>query len=198
MFEEKMKLFARQDVLPKKVIDIITNSERPKKKRKMQERAPIMSNQVTQRLKQFITNEINGKEAKLVIQKKLYASDLKKSQNRLNMPMKQVETHDFLTENEKRDLKNKKELEVPLLGPRLQMHNEPMVLKIWHMNSTDNYVLKTNWNNFVKKNEEDLKKDRMIQVWSFRREEQLRFAIACLERVDGQNDDALQHPAVLN
>ncbi|KAI3763963.1 hypothetical protein L2E82_13961 [Cichorium intybus] len=128
----------------------------------------------------FITDDLNGKEAMLVIQKRLFASDLDGTQNRLNMPLNQVETHDFLTENEKRDLENKKELTVSLLGPRLQMYPEPMQLKIWNMKSSDNYVLKTKWNSFMNANKEDLKVKRMIQVWSYRREEQLCFAMACV------------------
>ncbi|KAI3763965.1 hypothetical protein L2E82_13963 [Cichorium intybus] len=134
---------------------------------------------------------MNGKEVKVVIQKTVFSSDLLKNQNRLSMPMKRVETHDFLTENEKRHLDNKKEIVVPLLGPRLQMHHEPMVLTIWQMVSSRNYVLKTNWNGFVDRNEEDLKLHSLIQVWSFRMEEQLCFAIVCLEGDDdGPNDDA--------
>ncbi|KAI3497951.1 hypothetical protein L1887_33592 [Cichorium endivia] len=179
LFEEKMELFAPQNVLPKKVKER-KKCKLPKNKKKKQEREPIVSNEVTERLKQFITDDLNGKEAMLVIQKRLFASDLDGTQNRLNMPLNQVETHDFLTENEKRDLENKKELTVSLLGPRLQMYPEPMQLKIWNMKSSDNYVLKTKWNSFMNANKEDLKVKRMIQVWSYRREEQLCFAMACV------------------
>ncbi|KAI3766756.1 hypothetical protein L2E82_16827 [Cichorium intybus] len=144
-------------------------------------RTPVVNNQVTRRLKEFITDYMNGKETKTVIQKTLFASDLKENLNRLNLPINQLETLDFLTETEKRDLENGKELQVPLLGPRLRMYKKPMALKIWHLRTTKNYVLITNWNNFVKENKEDLKENTMIQVWSFRRDHQLCFAIACLD-----------------
>ncbi|CAI9278709.1 unnamed protein product [Lactuca saligna] len=151
----------------------------------------IVKNQITQELEEFITNKLKGTEAKAVIQKTLYRSDLKENQNRLSMPMKQLKPDEFLRKNEKEDLENGMELKVRLLGPRLEMHEEPMMLKMWRMNSTRNYVLKTNWNHFVMANKKDLEINKKIQVWSFRREEKLCFAIACLERdVDAQNNAA--------
>ncbi|CAI9278700.1 unnamed protein product [Lactuca saligna] len=152
----------------------------------------IVKNQITQELEEFITNKLKGKEAKVVIQKTLYRSDLEENQNRLNMPMKQViKPDEFLRKNEKEDLENGKEFEVRLLGPRLEMHKKPMMLKMWRMNSTSNYVLKTEWNRFVKANEKDLEINKKIQVWSFRIDEKLCFAIARLERhVDVQNGAA--------
>ncbi|CAH1424077.1 unnamed protein product [Lactuca virosa] len=236
LYEEKMKKFAREDALAKQIKceERKKLCKRPTKKIKMQQPKPItqiVSNQVTQQLKQFITNnemngverkkrkstptvenkkveivrnkitqeleefitnELKGKEAKVVIQKTLYKSDLEENQNRLSMPMKQViKSDEFLRKNEKQDLENGKEFEVKLWGPRLEMHKKPMVLKMWHMKSTSNYVLKTNWNHFVMANKKDLEINKKIQVWSFRRDEKLCFAIACLERdVDPQNGAA--------
>ncbi|CAI9278711.1 unnamed protein product [Lactuca saligna] len=150
----------------------------------------IVKNQITQELEEFITNKLKGKEAKVVMEKTLYKSDLEKNQNRLNMPMKQViEPDEFLRKNEKDDLENGKEFEVKLWGPRLKKHEKRMMLKMWHMKSTSNYVLKTNWNHFVMANKKDLEINKKIQVWSFRRKEKLCFAIARLDRdVDSQND----------
>ncbi|KAL4586520.1 hypothetical protein LXL04_011156 [Taraxacum kok-saghyz] len=165
----------------------VKKSKKPKKRqtteKKKSKQVPIVSNEVTQRLKEYIVNEKNGTEVKVLIQKTLFKSDLKKSQNRLNMPIKQLETLDFLKEHEKQLIHEKeKGLKVKLLGPRLREHKEySMVLKIWHLKSTENYVLITNWNDFVKENQKDLKKDTMIQVWSFRIKDKLHFAIACLE-----------------
>ncbi|KAL7604678.1 hypothetical protein Lser_V15G15213 [Lactuca serriola] len=238
LYEEKMKKFAHEDALAEQIKSEERKKlcKRPTKKIKMQQPKPttqIVSNQVTQQLKQFITNnemnaveerkrskstptvekskkveivrnqitqeleefitnELEGTEAKVVIQKTLYKSDLEENQNRLNMPMKQViKPDEFLRKNEKEDLENGMEFEVKLWGPRLEMHENPMMLKMWHMKTTSNYVLKTEWNRFVKANEKDLEINKTIQVWSFRREEKLCFAIACLERdVDVQNGAA--------
>ncbi|GKD59848.1 B3 domain-containing protein, DNA-binding pseudobarrel domain protein [Tanacetum coccineum] len=88
----------------------------------------IASKEATTQLKEFI-NEIMGSDMKLVIQKTLFQSDLKRSQNRLNMPFNQVETHDFLTDEEIRFLDRKAddaEIEVCLVGPNLQMFKKPI------------------------------------------------------------------------
>ena len=151
----------------------------------------IVRNKITQELEEFVTNELEGTEAKVVIQKTLYKSDLEENQNRLSMPMKQLKPDEFLRKNEKEDLENGMELKVGLLGPRLEMHANPMMLKMWHMKKTKNYVLKTNWNEFVMVNEKDFKnkENTEIQVWSFRIDEDLCFAITFLEKdVEGQND----------
>ncbi|GJY87029.1 ribonuclease H-like domain-containing protein [Tanacetum coccineum] len=143
----------------------------------------VVSNEVTTLLKGFI-DKIMGSDMKLVIQKMLFESDLKRSQNRLNMSFKQVETHDFLTDEEIRFLDRKSddaEIEVQLVGPNLQMFNKPMCLKIWNMTNTKNYVLKTNWCDFVEANKKVLKEKATIQVWSFRKDEQLCFAVVCVD-----------------
>ncbi|KAI3744255.1 hypothetical protein L1987_57332 [Smallanthus sonchifolius] len=157
-------------------------------------RTPVVSNEATERLKEFVVNELKGTDMKLVIQKNLYHSDTIQSQNRLSMPMNQLETDDFLTVDEKKilDIKNPKEneIEVSLVGPTLEMYCLPMKLKMWHMASTMNYVLKTHWFEFWEDNAEYLQEDVKIQVWSFRIDEKLCFAIACVDEPDGQDDVA--------
>ncbi|KAI3719961.1 hypothetical protein L6452_20867 [Arctium lappa] len=104
-----------------------------------------VNNEITGRLKEFTTEEMKGSDTKLVIQKILHAHDLARNQNRLSMPMNQLETQEFLTADEKRYLENGGEL--------------------------------TN-------NSEDLIKENTkveVQVWSFRRDRQLCFALACME-----------------
>lgn len=146
---------------------------------------PPISNEVTERLKEFITNDLNGSDIKLVIQKLLYSSDIKPDQNRLSMPINQlIKTSNFLTPQEKSFLDKKGEFDVQLLGPTLQMYKLPMRLMIWDMVSTQSYILKTNWSGFVKDNEEDLKENSIIQVWSFRKDQQLCLALAVVERPD--------------
>nr|GEX62460.1 B3 domain-containing protein, DNA-binding pseudobarrel domain protein [Tanacetum cinerariifolium] len=53
-------------------------------------------------------------------------SDLKQDQNWLNLPLKKLETEDFLTIEEKLTLENEYEIEVRLVGPTLKMYKEPM------------------------------------------------------------------------
>ena len=170
-------------------------NEPNKKKRKLPEKikcGPIVKNEVTEQLESCIRERIKGSEIKLVIQKVLYMSDLLKSQNRLNLPFKNLETKDFLTDKEKTDLERGEEIVVPLLGPTLRMYDEPMKLKIWPMARTYNYVLMNKWNNFVEESKDYLKHLSTIQLWSFRVDQQLCFALAVVERpmANGVNEVA--------
>ena len=134
-------------------------------------------------LKEFITSDkISGSDMKLVIQKTLYASDLKRSQNRLNMPFTLVQTHDFLTPEEKKVIGIKTEMKVQIMGPNLQMQEKPLSLKIWSMSRSGNYVLTSNWCEFVEENKNVLKENTTIQVWSFRKDEKLCFAVICVDK----------------
>nr|GEV39752.1 hypothetical protein [Tanacetum cinerariifolium]GEX13181.1 hypothetical protein [Tanacetum cinerariifolium] len=159
-----------------------------KKKLKM----VVDSHEAITRLNEFITSdEINGSDMKLVIQKTLHASDLKRNLNRLNMPFQQVETHNFLTYEEKQVLgicgrrkDGTKEIKVQIVGPNLQMHEKSLLLKIWRMSSTENYVLTTNWFNFVEENKNVLKEKTTIQVWSFRKDRELCFGVTMVKDID--------------
>ncbi|KAK1425576.1 hypothetical protein QVD17_20930 [Tagetes erecta] len=148
-------------------------------------RTPVVNNEVTKRLKEFIVNVIKGTELRLVIQKKVFKSDTDKGLNRLNMPIKQLESNEFLREDERRILRKENEIEVMVLGPTLEMYERPMKLKMWHMTNSVNYVLTTSWHSFWKENKKDLDKDSKIQVWSFRRDdEKLCFAVVRVGRYD--------------
>nr|GEX14223.1 ribonuclease H-like domain-containing protein [Tanacetum cinerariifolium] len=78
------------------------------------------------------------------------------------------------------------EIDVPLLGPTLQMFNQSMKLTRWQINSTQSYILRTNWKTFVQENKNDLKQGATIQVWSYRKEDQnkLCLAIAVVKSAD--------------
>ncbi|KAJ9553460.1 hypothetical protein OSB04_017505 [Centaurea solstitialis] len=152
---------------------------------KMYVRSPAVNNETTEGLKKFVTEELNGSDMKLVIQKTLYASDLAKNQNRLNMPINQLENPKFLTDDEKELLdRDGSSIEVPLFGPTLKLHEKPMTLAKWHMKTTSNYILKTHWNHFVEANLEVLTVNTMVQVWSFRRDEKLCLSLICVGRAD--------------
>ncbi|XP_076926841.1 putative B3 domain-containing protein At2g27410 [Bidens hawaiensis] len=155
-------------------------------------RTPAVINDVTERLKEFVVNGMKGTELTLVIQKILYKSDTKKVLNRLNMPVIQLEANTFLTDDEKRVLdKSEGEIEVRVLGPTLEMYENPMKLRKWRMLRTENYVLTTNWYRFRSKNKLLLKRNSKIQVWSFRgRDKRLCFAVACVEEPEVEDYDS--------
>ncbi|XP_057488207.1 B3 domain-containing protein At3g25182-like [Actinidia eriantha] len=127
---------------------------------------------------------LNGSEIVLVFQKKLFDSDVNKGQCRLLMPHKQIKTHGFLT-LEERDGLNKIEgriqhKEVLLIDPSCQ--KEWVVsLKIWEMGKSNNhhvnymYSLGKNWYKIVQSN--GLKTGMTVQLWAFRVESNLRFAL---------------------
>ncbi|KAJ0452429.1 putative DNA-binding pseudobarrel domain superfamily [Helianthus annuus] len=160
-----------------------SNNKKKRKMPKKKERVPVVNNESIVQLKRFITGEMGGLDMKLVIQKVLYESDMKKDQSRLKMPILQLKTpHKFLTDEEIRMIDESKDgMEVRVVGAKLRMYERPLWLKKWHLKQTDNYVLKTNWNKFVADNDV-LKKDTMIQVWAFRKNRKLCFAIVPVER----------------
>ncbi|KAM7522584.1 hypothetical protein LguiA_012486 [Lonicera macranthoides] len=108
-------------------------------------------------------NAMQGSEPVLVIQKRLFNSDLTQQLNRLSIPHKQIMAK-FLTDEEKENLK-KNLLEVTLIDPRLVEWT--LNMKQWNMNSSV-YVLITNWYKLVEENEKDLKEGTEVQLWSFR------------------------------
>nr|GFA03279.1 B3 domain-containing protein, DNA-binding pseudobarrel domain protein [Tanacetum cinerariifolium] len=57
-------------------------------------------------------------------------------QNRLNLPLKQLLTEDFLSDEERWILESDGEIMVRLVGLNLKMFKEPMELKIWDMTRT--------------------------------------------------------------
>ncbi|GKE37819.1 NDR1/HIN1-like protein 6, partial [Tanacetum coccineum] len=108
----------------------------------------VDSDDVIRQLQEFIMSDMfNGSDLKLVIQKRVYGT-----KNWLNMPFKLLETHDFLTPEKKQVLGDGFEIKVALVGPNLQIYNKPMSLIIGGMSKNKNYVLKTNWSDFVEVN----------------------------------------------
>ncbi|KAL8256124.1 hypothetical protein R6Q59_031191 [Mikania micrantha] len=178
------ELLARREAL---ATDQNENKTKKRKVVRLMEREPVVEHDqvdATEWLHRFITGEMYGIDMKLVIEKKLYGSDLNANQNRLNMPIKQLKTRpdEFLTADEIRTVYGTKEgIAVRVVGPMLQMYEKSLWLKTWHMKHTDNFVLKTNWYRFVEEHIRVLKKDTMIQVWSFRKDRQLCFAIVPVE-----------------
>ncbi|KAK1425537.1 hypothetical protein QVD17_20890 [Tagetes erecta] len=180
---------------PKSTIKSEESTSSGQKKRKPPKkfvRGPIVSNEITERLKDHILNEKKGTDLKLVIQKNLYPSDTKQGQNRLSMPINQLETNEFLSADEKRILNNKvlkeNEIEVLVMDGVTFECVVPMKLTMWHMASTVNYVLKTRWYEFWLANKDHLLTKSKIQVWSFRQDEKLCFAVVCVEKPVDEDD----------
>ncbi|KAG6405063.1 hypothetical protein SASPL_132645 [Salvia splendens] len=123
-------------------------------------------------------------EAKLVIQKKLYHTDLSSGHNRLSIPFNDIE-NDFLTEEEKQYLlgqDEKKKKLVKTVPPSLEV--ETVKLCRWDMpkksRKTSTYVIRGSWNAIVKSNK--LRFNRTAQLWGFRVDRELCFALMKVTR----------------
>ncbi|XP_057960358.1 B3 domain-containing protein At3g25182-like [Malania oleifera] len=135
--------------------------------------------------------QIGGSDILPVIQKKLSSTDVSRSHNRLSIPLVQVMS-EFLTMKEKnfylsqRDTSGKKlvGMEVPLMVDHPHAQDLHVFLGIrlkkWDMKkekgkTSSCYALVSKWNDVVAKTM--LQNNMDIQLWSFRRNTQLCFAL---------------------
>ena len=84
--------------------------------------------------------------------------------------MRQIVREDFLSEQEKEELRVRQGIPARLIDPKLQIFNDVILIR-WDMpkitgNTTSTYALRTSWNNVRKSN--DLKEGDLVQLWSFR------------------------------
>ncbi|KAF9667345.1 hypothetical protein SADUNF_Sadunf15G0013300 [Salix dunnii] len=122
---------------------------------------------------------MEGKDVELVVEKQLYQTDMNDTNSRLSIPIRQVIAKNFLKDEEKRALVDGDCLKVKILEPSLDMVSD-MNLKQWNMfkekgSVSSSYVFITHWNSLRRRNHLCLF-DR-IQVWSFRVENDLYFAL---------------------
>ncbi|CAN6834111.1 hypothetical protein Bca4012_033673 [Brassica carinata] len=115
-------------------------------------------------LMKVMMKEKNAHDPKLIIKKKLHASDLSKVQSRLSMPINQLLSSDFLTDEETTILHepapdpvkstrkegSKKGVSVVLVDPLLKRHE--VELRRWKMGENWNYVVVGGWNNVIDSN----------------------------------------------
>ncbi|KAL0005065.1 hypothetical protein SO802_012626 [Lithocarpus litseifolius] len=112
---------------------------------------------------------MGGRDELLVIQEKLFKTDITKGNSRFSIPLRQIVRADFLTEEEKEELRARQEILVRLIDPMLKISH--IVLVQWEMpkdtsNTSSTYALRSTWNNVRKSN--GLKIDDVVQLWSFR------------------------------
>ena len=122
----------------------------------------------------------NGCELKLIIEKKLFKTDLEKDANRLSIPKGQLKA-EFLGQKEHIILQEKVEghykgIEVPLVQPCREVST--ILLKNWKYGNGNSYMLSSQWNDVAEKN--GLKVDDIIQLWSFRVNHELWMALVKL------------------
>lgn len=123
---------------------------------------------------------------KLVMEKKLFKTDVSLKQCCLSMPKSQVDDS-FLTEGEKETLDRKvggkcQGLEVDFNEPSNTVKD--IALRKNHLRTNFRYVLAKKWSQVIKKNA--LQEYDLIQVWSYREEDKLKLALIILRRA-GEN-----------
>nr|XP_048328539.1 B3 domain-containing protein At2g31420 [Ziziphus jujuba var. spinosa] len=127
--------------------------------------------------------EMGGSDIKLVIQKKLYKSDLERDNNSLSMPWNELKS-EFLSPEEKTLLNTKREnnnrhegIEVLVIEPNQNVSQ--LCLEKWDSNdNSSSYVLTKTWYDVARNN--NLEVDDIVQVWSFRVNSDLSFVVVNL------------------
>ncbi|PSS17747.1 B3 domain-containing protein [Actinidia chinensis var. chinensis] len=173
--------------------DIDAEKDRPKHKKKKKIMITYVPPNPTPNLPANFKERIqglNGSDLVLVIQKPLFATDVSKNHYRLSMPLNQIKNQ-FLSWNEKDALMNQNgvgvpEMEVFLIEPSCQKETK-MNLKIWAMHKGPKckakvsymYSLGKHWNEVVSGN--GLEEGMTVQVWAFRVEGNLGFALVRVE-----------------
>ncbi|KAK4263205.1 hypothetical protein QN277_028652 [Acacia crassicarpa] len=128
-------------------------------------------------------DEIGGRNIIKILEKKVYQSDLCKTNDRLSIPEKMIllKAEDFIKPEEinllmTKDPKTNKLNGIPVLvlDPNLKEFN--LVLKRWQMTTSITYNLTHRWYDVVKCN--NFQVGDVLQLWSFRRlDDQLGFAL---------------------
>lgn len=168
--------------------DAIVRAAREKKRSKTWRRfgrTPVVLRELSVEMRNLIES-MGGTDMRLVIQKHLYVTDLKGHHDRMTLPRNQVITK-FLEEQEERELFSYGgSLPLKVIEPCLD--ESDLRLGEWKMRNTTSYVIRSGWHNkVVKKPANRLTEGQLIQVWSFRVQGGLRFAIIRLEDEVGEH-----------
>lgn len=123
---------------------------------------------------------MHGQDVMLVMKKTLTATDMNPGQSRLSIPKSQI-LADFLSRDEIRTLDDKKGILVSLIEPCLEVRHDLQLKKWKNKSGTFSYVLTKHWNAVAHPFERNrLKKDSLIQLWSFRVNGNLHFCLVNL------------------
>ncbi|KAK6929606.1 B3 domain-containing protein At2g31720-like [Dillenia turbinata] len=123
---------------------------------------------------------MGGSNQRFIVKKILQRTDVDPKLGRLVIRPSQIE-REFLTTQENMDLQSGKAIEVDLVEP--SHHITRVNLRLWCRNSTPMYVLTTNWNEIVERNNFDV--GHLVHLVSFRVESKLCFV---LMRINGLHE----------
>ncbi|KAF9661559.1 hypothetical protein SADUNF_Sadunf19G0081300 [Salix dunnii] len=131
--------------------------------------------------------EGTDEDFKLRITKRLFQTDMSDYHDRLSMPMNQIKDFEgFLNDEENKELAKPKSetkgIEVKLFDLTGVSHIETMRLRKWDMKTSSCLMLTTSWKSVLNKGV--LQKNDFVQIYSFRRNENLCFVL--IKVCDGQ------------
>lgn len=155
------------------------------KRAKKPRREPALEEPTPAWLVQVMESMEEAEDARLILKKTLFESDVKRAQSRFLITFKQLERNDFLTQEESRFLEQDKVekgkgIKVVVVNQRSEKWN--LRFKKWEMrnnktseNGSLHYALNRGWNAIVEGNA--LKAGDKIDLWSFRSQGSLCFAL---------------------
>lgn len=180
------------------------NNNNLNQKKKKQKRVHVQNEQLEPKpeLPQELKHKISGigGDVKLVIQKKICASDMSANNARFSIPGIKGKSADFLKDKEQSDLdirdtdKKKRLIGIPvlMLNP-YDLSFDSLRLKKWQMGGNHVYNLVSGWRKVAKANK--LEEDEVVQLWSFRlnHDSQLCFVLVKVNSSTTAKEEAHQH-----
>ncbi|KAM7258668.1 hypothetical protein ACFE04_014409 [Oxalis oulophora] len=164
-------------------VDSQKEAKRTKPLIKTDQLKEIVNPNIPEALRNYIVNDLKGSEPVLVIQKQLYKSDTEDSQNRFNIPYKQIKDDTVFTKGEKKKLEEKDKLAVCVIAPSLKPCHD-LVLRQCYMSENKYYGLIGGWNRFRKRY--GFEKDDIVQLWFSRVEGNIHFAFVKLAETEAE------------
>ncbi|CAJ2633060.1 unnamed protein product [Trifolium pratense] len=125
--------------------------------------------------------QMEGNDVKLVIHKKLTMTDVTRNNGRLSIPIGKIKESSLLTEEEglsldyvpqKKGTRKLEGMSVSMLDTNLKLWDK-MCFKKWKMGKSEVYNITGAWYKLVEQ-------DQKIQLWSFKRDNHLNFALVKL------------------
>jgi hypothetical protein len=152
------------------------------KRRKGDSRALDLGFDFSDEIKALI-GEDGDKDFKLRIRKKLYQTDTSAHHDRFTMPCRQInECESLLIGDEKTNICQGDGIGVTLVELGLgdekdSTFTSQLRLKQWNMKNSSSYALRSSWNDVMVRNVGALHQDDYVQIYSFRRNEELWFVL---------------------
>ncbi|KAL5848040.1 hypothetical protein ACOSQ3_011564 [Xanthoceras sorbifolium] len=122
-----------------------------------------------------LIESLNGSDLKFLMEKQITWTDLNPKENRLLVAQRLI-GEEFLTGEEKKELKQGRGLGVTVIEPCLEI-TPNLQLKEWPMRKRLYFALIGNWSSIAENKKNHLEPGCMVKLWSFRKESSLYFVL---------------------